>query len=148
MVSKATGCKNSYSLMRLSTHDRTSQTSPDAMHTVTDVTEKLVYLIIGKLGRPHICNSVKVICTFLGKTNAKLNGKITRAEGNLTRFGLQPNSAEADVPWQLSTTDLRLAINRLRHIVVPSHLDFKAQNVFTNPSRLKSHDWKQVNNFN
>jgi hypothetical protein len=48
MVSQATGCKSSYSLMRLDTHDRTSQTAPDAMHTVTDVTEKLVYLIIGK----------------------------------------------------------------------------------------------------
>ena len=83
--------------------------------------------------------------TFLGKTNAKLKGKVTKAEGKLKRFGLKTNClADEDVPWQLSTSDLRLAIERLHHIVVPSHLDFKAQNVFTHPTRLKSHDWKQV----
>lgn len=124
MVSRATGCKNSYSLMRLATHDRTSQTAPDAMHTVTDVTEKLVYLITGNESMLLTLDSKRH--NYLGKTNSKLNGRVTMAEGQLTRFGLKPNSsAEVDVPWQLSTSDLRLANKRLHHIVVPSHLDFK-----------------------
>jgi len=47
-IAKSTGCKGSYSLMNLPGHDRVSQTVPDAMHTVKDCIEKLVYLIIGK----------------------------------------------------------------------------------------------------
>ena len=47
MIAKSTGCKASYSLMRLPYHDRVSQTVPDAMHTVKDCIEKLVYLITG-----------------------------------------------------------------------------------------------------
>lgn len=83
MVSRATGCKNSYSLMRLATHDRTSQTAPDAMHTVTDVTEKLVYLITGNESMLLTLDSKRH--NYLGKTNSKLNGRVTMAEGQLTR---------------------------------------------------------------
>ena len=49
LLSKSTGCKGTYSLMRLPTHNRDTQLVPDAMHTITDVVEKLLYLIIGKL---------------------------------------------------------------------------------------------------
>ena len=48
MIAKSTGCKASYPLMRLSYHDRNSQTVPDAMHTIKDCIEKIVYLITGK----------------------------------------------------------------------------------------------------
>ena len=34
--------------MRLPYHNRVEQTTPDAMHTVKDCTEKLLYLLIGK----------------------------------------------------------------------------------------------------
>lgn len=34
--------------MALPFHDRIHQTVPDAMHTITDTVEKLLYLIIGK----------------------------------------------------------------------------------------------------
>ena len=47
LLSKSTGCKGTYSLMRLPTHNRDTQLVPDAMHTITDVVEKLLYLIIG-----------------------------------------------------------------------------------------------------
>jgi len=47
VLAKSTGCKGSYSLMNLPGHDRVSQTVPDAMHTVKDCVEKLVYLVIG-----------------------------------------------------------------------------------------------------
>ena len=49
------------------------------------------------------------------------------------------------VPWELTATDLKVATDRLTNISVPVHLDFKHGNVFLHPSRLKSHDWKQVN---
>ena len=48
LIAKATGCKASYALMKLPHHDRVSQTVPDAMHTVKDCIEKIVYLITGK----------------------------------------------------------------------------------------------------
>ena len=48
MIAKFTGCKASYALMRLPYHDRTTQTVPDAMHTIKDCIEKFVYLITGK----------------------------------------------------------------------------------------------------
>ena len=46
-IAKSTGCKGSYALMRLPYHNRVDQTVPDAMHTVKDCIEKLLYLIIG-----------------------------------------------------------------------------------------------------
>lgn len=53
LLAKSTGCKGSYSLMRLPQHDRINQTVPDAMHTVKDCVEKLVCLIIGNLIAMH-----------------------------------------------------------------------------------------------
>ena len=47
-IAKATGCKRTYSLMKLPNHDRVHQTVPDAMHTITDTVEKILYLIIGE----------------------------------------------------------------------------------------------------
>lgn len=140
LVSKATGCKNTYALMRLPNHDRTSQMVPDAMHTVTDSVEKLLYLIISKIITIAIFLCIK---DTLGKTNEKMKGKVTNAEVQLRRFGLKPNS-QVSVPWELSTSELKLANDRLSHISVPVHLDFKPHHVFLHPSRLKSHDWKQV----
>ena len=45
MIAKITGCKASSCLMRLPYHDRVNQTVPNAMHTIKDCIEKLVYLI-------------------------------------------------------------------------------------------------------
>ncbi len=49
LVAKSTGCKGTYSLMRLPGHDRVRQTVPDAMHTIKDVVEKIVHLISGEI---------------------------------------------------------------------------------------------------
>ena len=75
-----------------------------------------------------------------------MNGKVIKAEILLGRFGLQPtsHSTSPSVPWQISTREVKLADERLRHITVPAYLDFKPRNLFIHPSRLKSHDWKQV----
>ena len=47
MIARATGCKGTYSLMKLPEHDRLAQTVPDAMHTTKDLIEKLVHLVAG-----------------------------------------------------------------------------------------------------
>ena len=52
-IAKSTGCKGSYSLMNLPGHDRVRQTVPDAMHTVKDCVEKLVFLVIGNEKATH-----------------------------------------------------------------------------------------------
>jgi len=46
-IARSTRCKGSYALMRLPYHNRVEQTVPDAMHTIKDCIEKLLYLIIG-----------------------------------------------------------------------------------------------------
>lgn len=70
---------------------------------------------------------------------------MTKAEIALGRFGLKPsNVAEFKPPWQLSTSDVKIANQRLKNIHVPAHLDFKPQCLFSHPTRLNSHDWKQV----
>ena len=80
----------------------------------------------------------------LGKSNTK--AKDREAEAALGRFGLQPgvSTEHLPVPWLLSKDDLKLAAERLKHISIPAHIDCSPQHLFSNPSRLKSHDWKQV----
>ena len=49
LIAKSTGLdKGSYALMKLPEHNRLLQTVPDAMHTVKDLIEKIVYLTIGR----------------------------------------------------------------------------------------------------
>ena len=129
--------------MRLPNHDRVSQTIPDAMHTVTDSMEKLFYVILGKQTVPK--NPAMIICAYImytGKADAK--GKIVNAERSRQRFGLKPTTKEFIAPWQLSSNDVKIASKRLDDIHIPDHLDFKPQFLFSHPTRLKSHDWKQV----
>ena len=47
LIAKSTGCKGTYALMNLPEHNRILQTVPDAMHTVKDLIEKIVYLVTG-----------------------------------------------------------------------------------------------------
>ena len=64
LLAKSTGCKGSYSLMRLPCHDRVNQTVPDAMHTVKDCIEKIVYLITGNIMLNTLFKAVIIICIF------------------------------------------------------------------------------------
>ena len=47
-LAKATGCKGSYPLMDLPSHDRLVQTLPDMMHTLKDAVGKLYEVITVK----------------------------------------------------------------------------------------------------
>ena len=71
------------------------------------------------------------------KPAGKLDEKIVRAEEG--RFG----DVECP-PWKLTSREIKKAEERLLHLIIPSHLDFSCKYVFSHPSRLKSHDWKQV----
>lgn len=140
LIAKSTGCKGSYSLMRLSGHDRLMQCVPDAMHTVKDVIEKLIYLIIGKMNVIPITMYVLHLPYIL----AKSGDKPMKAEAALGRFGLEISTDPTSLPWELTPDKLQLAVRRLKDIQLPRHLDCNPSALFTHPSRLKSHDWKQV----
>ena len=81
-----------------------------------------------------------------GKSDQRSGGKAIKAEKELGRFGLKSLSDVDDFhpPWQLSSSDLKLADKRLKNLHIPTHFDFKPQFLFSHPTRLKSHDWKQV----
>ena len=82
-------------------------------------------------------------CT--GKSDKRAGCKIAKAEAALGRFGLHLSSVvNSNLPWELSSNDIKLAQKRLKSIHIPEHLDFHAMWLFSHPTRLKSHDWKQV----
>ena len=69
-IAKSTGCKNTYSLMKLPCHNRTLQCFLDAMHTVKDCIERIFFLLIGKVNLD----------------------KISKCEATLHRFGFEDSS--------------------------------------------------------
>lgn len=79
-MTKSTGCKGSYSLMKLMSHDPIKQTVPDAMHTIKDAVVNVFELLIGK------DDTIKCRkCEFnngkrFGITEASLEAKISRSQ--------------------------------------------------------------------
>lgn len=131
-IAKSTGCKNSYSLMKLPNHNRVLQTFPDAMHTVKDSIERVFFLLIGK---------------------SKLD-KIAALEKKLKRFGFdeqtrkrkrgsQTTAMKVQHPYVLSLDELKLADARSKTIIMTS-ADFNPGEIFLRTTGLKSHDWKEV----
>ena len=131
-VAKSTGCKNSYSLMKLPNHNRILQTFPDAMHTVKDAIERVFFLLIGK---------------------SKLD-KIAVLERKLKRFGFdeetrkrkrgsQTTTTKVHHPYVLSPDELKLADARSKAIIM-TNADFNPGEIFFRTTGLKSHDWKEV----
>ncbi len=118
--------------MKLPNHDYIQQTTPDAMHTIKDVVEHILKLLVGKK------NSTKMITT----------------EIQLSRFGLEPVAESTSSrkrkrggsksPFQLSDAEKKLADERACSILAPSHTDYIPGVFFSKSSHLKSHDWKQV----
>lgn len=128
-IAKATGCKSSYSLMRLPHHDSVNQTVPDAMHTVKDVLERLFGLLVGR----HNTEKVRKAEIQLGRLDLPLQDPLTRKK-----------TKTSTVPYCLSKQQLQLADDRLRCISVPTHVDFHPRPIFVKLGYMKSHDWKQV----
>lgn len=69
---------------------------------------------------------------MLGKSNDK--GKIVKAEAALGRFKLELRSGKP--PWLLSKEDVKVANQRLKHILIPVHLDFNPQYLFSCPNLM------------
>jgi len=68
--------------------------------------------------------------------------KIDQAEKALGRF--QSESSAYCPPYVIKKDQLKLASQRLNQIYLPPHLDCNPRQLFSHPSQLKSHDWKQV----
>ena len=118
-VTKGTGCKESYSLMKLPNHDHVEQTVPDAMHTIKDVVEKLFNVVTGR-GRAD-------------------TSKVKGAEAALGRFGMgsadQSISKLSGAPFQLSHDQMKEAELRTVSNLVPRYLDFKPAQLFPKSAR-------------
>jgi len=100
------------------------------MHTVKDAACNIYDLITGKDDTVKCRNTEWKLGRRFGLSASKLKKKVCRRN--------------PIVPYSLSTVDLQLANNRAFEIKTPLHVDFTPGPVFTNPSTLKSHDWKQV----
>ena len=55
----------------------------------------------------------------------------------------QEESQVSVAPFQLTAQEMRVADERVSSVIFPSH-DFTPTAVFSKPTTLKSHDWKEV----
>ena len=125
-VAKSTGCKNSYSLMKLPNHNCVLQTFPDAMHTVKDSIERVFFLLIGK------CKLDKI--AVLEK---KLNRFGFDEQTRKRKRGGQATAVKVQHPYVLSPDDRSKAI-------IMTSTDFNPGQIFFRTTGMKSHDWKVV----
>jgi len=70
--------------------------------------------------------------------------KVRKSEASINCFGLYTSDLSSDVPYSLSGPQLKIAQGRAHHIRVPAHVDVNPRHLFSRSSKLKSHDWKQV----
>lgn len=133
LVARCSGCKGSNSFMKLHNHDPTTQTIPDAMHTIKDAVVNLFDLITGRDDTVKCRQCELNYGGRFGITTAKVTEKISRKEPG--------------VPYSLSSDDIKLADNRAESIISPLHVGYVPGRFFTKTANLKSHDWKQVCNY-
>ena len=131
-IAKSTGCKGTYSLMRLPCHDPINQCVPDSMHTPKDVLERIFALLTGKEDTPKMRKSEEVLGRFDSSTCTPAS------------LGKRKRSPAISLPYCLTKEQLKLADERAVSIITPSHVDFKPGAMFCKPTYMKSHDWKQV----
>lgn len=84
--------------MKLPTHDRVTQSVPDAMHTVKDDVEGIFHLVTGRDDTE----------------------KVRRSEASINRFGLYTSDLSGDVLYRLSGPQLKIAQGHVHHIRVPA----------------------------
>ena len=116
--------------MELNNHDPLDQTVPDAMHTIKDAIVNVYNIITGK--------------------DDTL--KCRAQEHSFGRFGITLQSLQKrkicrnnpEVPYSLSSDEIKLADCKALTILTPVHVDFVPDTIFTRTANLKSHDWKQV----
>lgn len=129
-ISQSTGCKGSYSLMKLPFHDPLEQTVPDAMHTIKDAVEHLFNLITGKEDSVKV-RAAEVASGRFGITSSAISKRTKGAK-------------KPDVPYLLTPEQISIANQRALSIRTPAHIDYVSKQIFSKTAGLKSHDWKQV----
>ena len=102
------------------------------MHTIRDAFVNVFDIITGKDDTVSCRKCELNFGRSFGLTSATLDleSKISRADPVVT--------------YSLSSADVKLANARCEKIITPQHIDFVPNNIFSKPSSLKSHDWKQV----
>lgn len=130
LITKNTGCKGVYSLMKLPHHDPIAQIAPDAMHTVKDVIVNIFDIITGRDDTVNCRTCEFNLGERFGITQEILKKKIQRKNPN--------------VPYSLSSADVIVADRRATSVISPAHIGFVPGPFFSKCSSLKSHDWKQV----
>ena len=123
--------------MKLPYHNRVTQVFPDAMHTIKDAIVHVFNIMMGKE------DSAKV-----RKAEGQLRFGIppmeeTEGEAKGTKRQQKPSKRLPAAPFRLSDDETKIANDRATSVIVPSH-DFSPKCIFSNPSGLKSHDWKEV----
>ena len=108
-----TGCKGTYSLQRLPNHDRYLNTPVEPMHTIKNISERLVTLLAGK------SDSAKV------RAEEQSRGRFptTWCDKNEKRHKLPP------APFRLNSEEQAIANERCVKIVVPQGVDWKRRSL-------------------
>ena len=106
------------------------------MHTVKDCIERIFFLLIGKVNLDKIAKCEKTFHRFNFKD---CNRKRKR--------GKETCSDRDEHPYILSPSELKLADSRSKSILMTSS-DFFPGSVFFRTTGLKSHDWKEVQQYN
>ena len=127
-VLQETGCKGSYSLQQLPTHDRYLNTPVEPMHVIKNVSERLVKLVSG------VSDSSKV----RAEEEARNRFPGTWCEENERQHKLPP------APFRLNHEELRIANERSLSIITPHGVDWKSRKLFSSKVSLKSIEWKNV----
>ena len=122
-----TGCKGTYALRKLQSHDRLWSTPIDPMHLIKNIVSHCVNLIAG---HEDSC-------------------KVRQEEKFRTRF---PTSWVKDcsqnklppAPFSLSKDEVTLADERAKRVLVPTGFDWSPRTIFSRSTGMKSHEWKQL----
>ena len=131
--------------MKLPDHDRVLQSVPDSMHTIKDAVEHVIYLIIGKEDSTKVRKAENVLGRMSIDTLEE-PVSIKRKTSGVASKGQKKKQEESQVsaaPFRLTAQEMRIADERVSSVIFPSH-DFTPTAVFSKPTTLKSHDWKEV----
>lgn len=166
-IASSTGCKGTYPLMSLLDHDRTSECCPDACHTVKDVTQNIVAFISGKssnntninaaeknygrflefIDSENTDNIYKSKASSVSKPKKRKTASLKKGHGDSVQDSgerLPMQQSQKQFPYQLSPTEIKAADERACNVQVPLGFGFNPSPFFSKPTRMKSHDWKQV----
>lgn len=138
-----TGCRGTYVLAaKQSSFDRVQQTVPDAMHTIAVQMKHLVKCIGGK--EPEDSISVRKAEQELDRFKDSWINETSNATSSRCKKKAKTTVALPAAPFCLSKKDICEADRRAEDIITPAGDPFKARAIFTNISKLNSHQWKEV----